>query len=363
MSMQYHAMHYRASFQLAAIALLLITACGKQPATPAESTLEPVLVEVRTAAFETVPRSTRASGTVVPWRRVSPGTKILGRVAQVTVRAGDRVERGALLARLEGRDLKAAVDQAEAAVRVAEATLDNARSQHARMIGLHDRGSVTDKRFEDATAAFEIAEAARAQALAHLAAARVTLSYANIRSPLSGWVVARQVEVGDMATPGASLFTLEDLSQVKVLVQVPEAEVEGLVEGTVASVEILDRKVAATVNRVVPAGDPATRTFSVKLILDNPDGAFKSGMFARVRFARDERQALRVEASALVTRGQLEGLFVANQDGRVRLRWVKTGQTLDGRTEILSGFEAGERYLPTPPPGLVDGAAYRESGR
>ena len=180
---------------------------------------------------------------------------------------------------------------------------------------------------------------------------------------LAGWVVARRIEAGDMARPGEPLFTLEDLSRVKVNVRVPEAAVVGLAAGAAARVEVLGREVAATVDRVVPAGDAATRTFSVKLVLDNPDGAFKSGMFARASFARGERSALRVGAEALVRRGQLEGLFIAGEDGRVHLRWVKTGETSAKRVEVLSGLAAGERYLPSPPPGLIDGAAYREAER
>ncbi len=102
----------------------------------------------------------------------------------------------------------------------------------------------------------------------------------------------------------------------------------------------------------------------MKLLLDNPDGALKSGMFARVSFTRGERPALSVPASAIVRRGQLEGLFVA-ADGRLRLRWVKTGKSDTAGTafEILSGLEEGERYAVAPPPGLADGAPYEEVTR
>ena len=392
----------------------MLTACSDgrtEPRQAAEPVTRPFAVEVATATLETLPEMTRASGSLEPLRRVSPGSKILSRVDHVAVREGDPVAQGALLARLESRDLESAVHQAEAAERLAEAVLDNARAQRDRMGSLHGRGSATDKSLEDATAAFRVAAASVAQAQANLTAARVRLSYAEIRSPLTGWVVARRVETGDMATPGAPLFTLEDSSRVKVIVQVPETEVVGLRAGEAARVEILDREIEAVVDRVVPAGEPASRTFAVQLLLDNPAGELKSGMFARVSFLRGERQALRVATSALVTRGQLEGLFVAGEDGRVRLRWVRTGHASAGHasaghasagrasaghasaghasaghasaghasaghasapgtaaahashTEILSGLAAGERYVVAPPPGLIDGARYTETGR
>ncbi len=355
----------------------VLVACGGGDAPPetAPETAVPVAVRVAVAEVETVPIQTRASGSVEPYRRVMPGTKILARIETVRVREGDRVERGQLLARLESRDLQAAVAQAEAALAMSEAELENARMQHARMRDLHGRGSVTDKALEDATTGFDVGRAAVAQAEANLAAARVSRSHAEVRSPLSGWVVARNVEAGDMTAPGAPMFTVEDVSKVKINVSVPEAEVVGLAEGGSAQVEILDRRIAAVIDRIVPAGDPASRTFSVRLLLDNPDGMLKSGMFARVSFAHGERRVLQVPASTLVRRGQLEGLFVVSEtdDARVKgraafarkvsLRWIKSGRTTgedagaggETRVEILSGLEAGERYVLTPPPGLADG--------
>ncbi len=345
----------------ALLTLLLITAAGcggddtAGDAAAASPQSTPVPVETAVAELATVPAAIRATGSVEPLRRVMPGTKLMGRVDRVRVREGDRVERGQALARLESRDLEAAVAQAAAAVAMAEARLENAEAQFARMRDLHGRGSVTDKNLEDATAGQRVAAAGLAQAAANLAAAKVSLGYAEIRSPIAGWVTAKHVEAGDMAAPGAPFFTLEDLSRAKITVQVPEAELEGVEAGTPATVEILGREVAAAVDRIVPAGDPQSRTFAVQLLLDNPDGVLKSGMFARVRFAGGERQALTVPAAAVVTRGQLQGLFVVDGD-RARLRWVRTGREADGRLEILSGLDAGESFVLRPPAELADGA-------
>jgi multidrug efflux system membrane fusion protein len=277
------------------------------------------------------------------------------------VREGDRVRSGDLLCRLEDADLRAAVEQAEAAVGMAEANRENAVAQHDRMVELHGRGSVTDKNLEDAVSASRVAEASVRQALAALAAARVSLSYAEVRSPVSGWVVARRTEVGNMAAPGAPLFTIEDLSRVKIVLQVPEADVVGLEAGGAATVEVdvLQRELPAAIHRVMPAGDPSSRTYEVQLVLDNPDGALRSGMFVRGRFARGDREGLRVPRTAVVHRGQLDGLFVVDEAGRARLRWVRLGRVEDDRVLILSGLEAGERFVVDPPVELVDATPVR----
>ena len=318
----------------------------------------PVAVDTAIAEIVEVPLVSTATGSAEPWRRVSPGTKLLGRVSEVLAREGDRVEEGQLLATLESRDLEAAVVQARASVTMAEANLENAEAQHRRMIDLHEQKSVTDKNLEDATAGFRVARASLELARANLAAAEVTISYAEVHTPVSGWVITRLVETGDMSAPGAPMFVIEDLSRIKVRVTVPEAEVTSLEVGSSADVfiEVLGEKREAKIDRIMPAGDRATRTFAIQLLLNNPDGAIRSGMFARVEFTHGKRAALIVPETAIVRRGQLEGILVVGSEGAAHLRWVKLGRHLDTGVEVLSGLETGDRYLTSPPANVGDGA-------
>jgi RND family efflux transporter MFP subunit len=342
----------------AASLLLVAFGCGHEAPTPDRVNEAPIAVETLQAVILEWPSGAELTGSVEPWARVSPGTKILGRIDSVRVREGERVARGALLAALERRDLEADVDTARAAVRMAEATLANAQAQEKRIAGLHGRGSATTKSFEDATAAARVAEAAVEQARARLVAAEVTLGYAEIRSPVDGWVVARMAEAGDMAAPGQPLFRLENLDRVKVVSRVPESRVVGLERGSPARVriDVLQQAWDATVHRIVPAGDLASRTYEVQIVLDNPDGAILSGMFARVRFAHGTEPVVTVPPSALVRRGQLVGVFVVDAEERARLRWVRTGAESPGEIVVLSGLEAGERIVVAPPAELFDGA-------
>lgn len=346
-----------ATVAMALFGMLAATGCGGDGGETKDSPRSAVAADIRIAAQQGVPDVVRVTGTVEPFARVSPGTKIMGRIDRMEVRAGDRVSKGMVLARLESRDLDAAVTTAEAAVAMAEANLKNARSQYHRMIDLHQKGSVTRKNLEDATAGYEVAEAALAQAQAGLEAAKVTRSYAVIRSPINGFVVRKMAEAGDMAAPGRALFTLEELSRVKVILKVPESEVVGVSAGSQVSIEVdvLQRKWEAKVDRVIPAADSGSRTYEVHVILPNADGQLRSGMFARGSFERGIRDALQVARTAIVSRGQLDGLFVVDADGVARLRWIRQGKVVDGNVEIISGLSAGERYLISPPAGFVDG--------
>lgn len=346
-----------------ALAGLLSGCSGEAESGPDSVEAAPVAVPTAVAAYRPVAAEVVASGTVEPSRRARPGSKILGRVEAVPVAEGQKVAAGELLARLESRDLRAALRQAEAAVASAEAQLDNARSQHRRMLELHARGSATEKSLEDATSAWKTAEAGVEQARANAAAAEVSLGYAEIRSPFEGWVVAKEIEEGDMVQPGRPLFTVEDLDPAKVVADVPETEVHGYAPGDPARVEVaaVGRRAEGELHRIVPAGDRSSRTFRFEVVLANPEGFLKSGMFARVTLPRETtRQALLVPRSALVHRGQLEGVYVVQRDEpdrpTARLRWIRTGEGVGDEVEVLSGLAEGEVYVTAPPPGLQDGA-------
>jgi len=341
-----------------AATVLAATACQAPQETAPAGAATPVTVsaQVATAEVREVAVVAEASGSVEAWRRASPATKLMGRVLELTARDGDRVRAGQVIARLESADLEAGAAQARAAVVMAEATLENAATHHARMEQLHAQRSVTDKNLEDATAGFRVAAANLEVTRANLAAAEVMLTYAEVETPIAGWVTQKLIEEGDMAAPGRPMLIIEDLSRVKVKVSVAEGVVAGLAPGQAAEVTILGQARPTTIDRIVPAGDPATRTFTVEMVLDNPDGAIKSGMFARATFDTGTRGAVLIPQSAVVDRGQLVGVFVIEQGNRATLRWVKLGARVGDDVEVLSGLQAGEQYVLQPGADMHDGA-------
>jgi multidrug efflux pump subunit AcrA (membrane-fusion protein) len=110
----------------------------------------------------------------------------------------------------------------------------------------------------------------------------------------------------------------------------------------------------ATIAEILPSSNPATRTVTVRVVLDNPGGALRTGMFARLRFPGDGPASAVVPATAIVRRGPLTGVFVVD-GGVARLRWITLGHTQDGRVEAQTGLEAGERIVAAPPAELADG--------
>ena len=346
-------------------AALASAACGggrgAQRATAEQAALPAAL---ETASETAWPAGSELTASVLPFRRATPGTVLMGRVDQVLHREGDRVRAGTVLARVESRDVAARLAQARAGVTAARAMEENARLMKERMERLHASQAATQKNLEDARAGHEAASANLEAAREGVKAAELYVAYSNVTAPFDGVIVEKRIELGDMAAPGMPLFVVEDTSKMKIEAAVPESAASGLASGRAVEVEIPAAGAAlrrGAVSEILPAADPRSRTFTVRVLLDNHDGALRSGMFARLHISAGEAAGapegavVTVPETALVRQGPLAGLFVVDDAGVARLRWITTGETREGRVAILTGLSAGERFVVSPPPELADG--------
>lgn len=247
-------------------------------------------------------------------------------------------------------------DEVVARDRTARAELDRAR---ARLEGARSALARERSHVAQATSAIEAARG-RVQALesgartadarireAEAAIARVDvhLGYARVTAPGPGIVVARSVEVGELAAPGRSLLTLDHPSRYRLEAQLPSSHVAAVRPGQRVEVSIdalSSQPLAGRVVEIVPAADPATRTVTVKVEVEPVDG-IRSGLYGRARFVVGRAQRVFVPAAAVVERGQLTGLYVVADDGVARLRFVTLGERRGDGVEALSGVTRGER--------------------
>jgi multidrug resistance efflux pump len=306
-------------------------------------------------------------------------------IVDVRVRAGDRVHRGDVLVTLDARDLRAdnaraqaatvsateSVRAAEADVHAAESAVELARLTHDRVASLQARRSATTAELDQALAALTTAEAQHAGAQARLAAASagrdaakagadaaaVTVTYATLTAPFDAIVTQRSAEPGSMAAPGAPLLTLEDPTTYRLEVTLDETRAALVAPGGETAIQ-LDNGDASMTGRVfeIARVDPMSHSFLVKI--DLPAGvAVRSGQFGRATFSGPLRRAVTVPSSALIRRGQLTFVFVADADQRLHLRPVSTGETAGERTEVLAGLRQSDRIVLSPAPTLTDGDA------
>ena len=305
-----------------------------------------------TVARSVEPASERASGSIASSRQTTIAARILARIDAVTVAAGDFVQRGELLVRLDARDLEARLAAAREALRAARARFELARREQQRVERLFERNVASVEDLDKARAAANVAEAALKGAEQRVADARVALSDAEIHSPVTGRVVDRLAEAGDMAAPGTPLLRVYDPSVLRLEAPVRESLAVTLRVGQAlrAQIDAIGETLDGRIGEIVPFAEPGARTLLVKVQLPEDPRLF-AGMFGRLEIPAGETVRLLVPATAVTQIGQLRFATAVDTEGRLERRWVTTGPPRDDdRVEILSGLAAGERVrLPHAP--------------
>ncbi len=323
----------------------LVAGCGhKQPEAGAAATrgLPAVPVHVQTAESKKQTATEEVVGTVRAKLRATLEAKVSGRIEKLPLVLGQSVRAGDLIARLDAPEIQARLEQAQAG-------LDQADRDWKRISSLLQQQAVTRADYDAADARYRLAKAAVAEAQA-------MLGYVEVRAPFDGVVMKKWAEVGDLAAPGKPLVGIEDTSALQVEADVPEAIASRIRRDARLGIRVdsLTNELLGVVAEIAPAADPLNRTLRVKLDLPESPGLMP-GQFARLVVPVGESSSLRVPASAVVQRGQLEIAFVAANQ-RAQLHLVKTGKRLGDEVEILSGLDAGDAVI-------VDGAAQLVDGQ
>ena len=384
--------------------LLFAMSCSKKPETSQSTPI------VQGAKIETVKASSvddyyEAVGTVKAKTSSVVAARIMGNIVSLRVREGDRVRAGQTLVEIENRDAPVQIQKAQAGVRESNDALDEAQrniraaesvrtaaraneslasSTFNRYQELFNRQSVSPQEFDEVRTKLEISraetqraermlQAARArqnqmlgridQAKADVSNARIYAGYSRLTSPINGVVVAKQVDVGSMATPGAPLLTIENDSYYRLEVAVEESQLNKihLHDQARVTIEALgNQELTCSVEEIVPAADPSSRSYTVKLALPNTAGAqLRSGLYGKARFISGQRNLLSVPEKAITQNGQLVSVFVVDHSGTARMRLIKTGEKIGDRVEVLSGLNDGEQIVSETSTQIKDGTRVR----
>ena len=174
----------------------------------------------------------------------------------------------------------------------------------------------------------------------------MNLEYAVIRSPVTGYVVEKHMEVGDMAAPGRPALTVQEEGSLRLEAAVREGLAGRLLLGDSLRVRIdaLEMELSGTLEEKVPAADPRSRSFLVKVSLPQQPG-LRSGMFGRLFIPTGSATPLTVPSRAIESIGQIQQVWVLSEGDVPQRRYVRTGRTYADRVEILSGLQQGERVV------------------
>lgn len=272
-------------------------------------------------------------------------SRILARVSSVSVRAGDVVERGQLLVELEQADLRSRRAQARDRITSIEAQLEDARLTLARATDLQGKGLAARADVDSARANYDSLAAQLSSATESLSEAEIVLGYSNIHAPIGGRVVERLAEPGDTVAPGTPILSLYDPLSIRAEAHVREGLALRLSLGQDIDIGLpsLDQTVPGTIEEIVPAADPASRSFLIKANLEfNP--ALMPGMFARFIIPVDSRELLLVPASAITRVGELDLVHVVTGTA-IERRYVRLGRVYTSGTTVTAGLSEGEKVL------------------
>ena len=308
--------------------------------------------QVTTAAAElvTIPREVWLDGNVEAVNQSTISAQTGGEVQQVLFDVDDYVEKGKLIVRLKDTEQKAQLIKAEGAMNEVEARLKETKDKHARIKGVFSKKLVSQADMDGATAELKAAEARFSSAKAGLEQAREQLGYTNISAPYSGIVTRRHIQVGEIAQPGKPLMTGISLDLLRVLVDVPQSVVTAVRRLGKAWIKLpAIGTVTATRITVFPFADHTSNTFKVRIDLPRDVPGLFPGMFVKTAFALGEREVLAIPENAIVHRGEVTGVYVVNEAGRISFRHIRPGNRLPGGLiTVLAGLDKGEKVALDP---------------
>jgi multidrug efflux pump subunit AcrA (membrane-fusion protein) len=365
--------------------------------------------KIEMVALQPIDESYEAVGTVRAKTSIIVSSKVMGNIVAMKVREGDTVHAGQIIVEIDSREariqtqrsgaglveMNGALDEVDRSIKAAEsnrtaadANRELASSTFHRYQQLLGRQSISPQEFDEVRARYDVAnaeaesasrmvqslQAKRRQALARIdqakadvAGSQVYSSYSRVAAPIDGVVVSRQADVGYMAAPGAPLLTIENVSDYRLEAAVQESQINRIHLRDQVRVQIDalgQQELAGTVVEIVPAADPASRTYLVKISITPPGGSqqiIRSGLYGKARFITGQMQAMTIPRIAVVERGQLTSVYVVDQSGIARTRLVQTGKTYSDRVEVLSGLREGEQLVVDGVANVKDGSLVREA--
>jgi RND family efflux transporter MFP subunit len=301
------------------------------------------------------------SGTVKAKNVGVIASKIMGSVTSVVVQEGQRVGQGQTLLTIDDSDIVQRVSAARSMVESAKQQKQLADVTFSRFAKLYEEKALSRQEFDQVETKKKIAESELDRAKAMLREAEAFQGYAHVRAPFTGVVTGKKIDTGSMALPGMQLLTVEDTSAFLVEAAVDEKLSASLKAGTpvVLVIDALNQTIQGKVSEVVPAVDPMSRTFIVKIALSGT--GLKTGLYAKVRIPTGSRDVLTVPAAAVVEKGQLTGVYTVDSKGVISYRLVRIGKHFGNNIEVLSGINPGDKAIIAGMDKAVDGGIIAEA--
>ncbi|HEX7113850.1 MAG TPA: efflux RND transporter periplasmic adaptor subunit [Steroidobacter sp.] len=323
--------------------------------TPAQAPVAPIelaAVDVETVAPRSLARSLPLSGSLSPIVQATVEAEVAGEVEEVTLREGQDVRKGEVIARLDTRNLQAQYDRELAAVEKARADLDLATLNRDKNRMLLEQRYISQNTYEQTESAYarSMAELKLAEAQARLA--KLSLEDAVIRAPFSGTIAKRLVQPGEKVSPDSGIVTLVDLTQMVLEAAIPAADIPSVRPGQKVRFTVKgfgERQFEGEVQRINPVTTDGSRAIAVYIAVPNPDRALKGGMFAKGELTVEAGEPVLAVAQRAVHEDDGVHFVYLLREGVITRVPVTVGQQVKGSAyvEVREGLKPGDRVITT----------------
>jgi RND family efflux transporter MFP subunit len=322
-------------------ALALISCKDKETKQGGNQNQAAGAVKVSTIQMEKTTSYTEIMGTVQAAEKAVIAARVSGHIIGLPVVPGSKVAKGDLLIKINAGEISDQLMQAKAQLAQAERNLERERN----LLKKNASTPETVRTLEDT----------QRIALASVREVQTMVDYATISAPFSGIITRKSANIGDLAAPGKPLLEIENAMKLQVVADIPESMILKIKVGDDIPVSIpaAGFSSACKVEEISPAADPQSRTAPIKLSLP-ADPNLRSGQFGRLSLPQGTVDAIFVPRTAVLPFGQMERVFIV-QDGKARLRLVRTGAAGNDKVEILAGLAPGDEVVVAGNANLGDG--------
>lgn len=322
--------------------LLLVLVCSRAQASEDLPTM--------VSTVSVMPLEYQLDGVVEARRQATLSAEVAGKIEAVYFDVDDFVKKGDVVLKIRDREYRARLEKARATLEEARANLQEQQLDYDRNAGLRKQKLISQAVFDKSSASLKASQARTNSAQANLVQAEEQLGYTVVRAPYSGVVVQRHVEAGESTRPGQPFMTGYAPEQLRVSANVPQSIIARLRKQRRARVVLLEDGRSLEIERITihPFADPQNHSFPVRLDLSPSQADIYPGMLVKVALTIGESKRLLVPRQALVSRSEINALYLRDSNGKLVFRQVRPGKQYADQVEILAGLDAGETVVLDP---------------
>jgi RND family efflux transporter MFP subunit len=329
-----------------------LISCGTEHTTKEEAVEKPISVIVTTAAIGSSD-AVIASGQVEAAQTAAISTRVMGRITNIYVKAGDRVAKGQLLVAISDDDMRAKRSQTEAMIAEAEAAYVNAKKDFDRFQVLYQQQSATAKEMENVNLQFQAAQSRVEAARQMRSEVNASLAYSRLTAPFSGVVTQKLAETGNLANPGMPILTIEQNGILQVSASIAESDIAQVKLGDDAQLLVKSTQQTFTgkVIQLNPSSQFTGGQYIVKIsIPESAKEQLYAGMYVNVHIplkgvTASKTDRFTIPVSSIVNRDELTGIYTLSSSNTALLRWIRLGKTYGDQVEVISGLSPTEKFV------------------